>query len=139
MDGQEVSRGDQMKTSIATVSISGYLREKRAAIAAAAFDGVEVFENDLLALDGSPADPGSDHESVVASLRRIMMEANMRLSPTACLAFALWRGTCNFCPPVWRDPAPAPRQCRRSVPFHPFLVELAARIAAKGGFSCFAR
>ncbi|MEQ1956091.1 bifunctional sugar phosphate isomerase/epimerase/4-hydroxyphenylpyruvate dioxygenase family protein [Mesorhizobium yinganensis] len=45
-----------MKTSIATVSISGDLREKLAAIAAAGFDGVEIFENDFLAFDGSPRD-----------------------------------------------------------------------------------
>ena len=42
-----------MKTSIATVSISGDLSEKLAAIAAAGFDGVEIFENDLLASDGA--------------------------------------------------------------------------------------
>ena len=47
-----------MKTSIATVSISGDLREKLAAIAAAGFDGVEIFENDFLAFDGSPEDVG---------------------------------------------------------------------------------
>jgi 4-hydroxyphenylpyruvate dioxygenase len=45
-----------MKTSIATVSISGDLREKLEAIAAAGFDGVEIFENDFLAYDHSPAD-----------------------------------------------------------------------------------
>jgi 4-hydroxyphenylpyruvate dioxygenase len=48
-----------MKTSIATVSISGDLKEKLAAIAAAGFDGVEIFENDFLAFDGSPAEVGS--------------------------------------------------------------------------------
>ena len=47
-----------MKTSIATVSISGDLPEKLSAIAAAGFDGVEIFENDFLAFDGSPADVG---------------------------------------------------------------------------------
>ena len=47
-----------MKTSIATVSISGDLAEKLAAIAAAGFDGVEIFENDFLAFDGSPRDVG---------------------------------------------------------------------------------
>lgn len=45
-----------MKTSIATVSISGDLREKLEAIAAAGFDGVEIFENDFLAYDRSPRD-----------------------------------------------------------------------------------
>ncbi|MDP2780896.1 bifunctional sugar phosphate isomerase/epimerase/4-hydroxyphenylpyruvate dioxygenase family protein [Devosia sp.] len=43
-----------MKTSIATVSISGDLPEKLEAIAAAGFDGVEIFENDFLAYDQSP-------------------------------------------------------------------------------------
>ena len=37
-----------MKTSIATVSISGTYEEKVAAIAKAGFDGIEIFENDLL-------------------------------------------------------------------------------------------
>ncbi len=48
-----------MKTSIATVSISGDLREKLAAIASAGFDGVEIFENDFLAFDGTPAEAGA--------------------------------------------------------------------------------
>ena len=43
-----------MKRSIATVSLSGTLPEKLDAIAAAGFDGVEIFENDLLYYDGSP-------------------------------------------------------------------------------------
>jgi len=47
-----------MKTSIATVSISGELPDKLSAIARAGFDGVEIFENDFLAFDGSPADVG---------------------------------------------------------------------------------
>ncbi|MBD1547768.1 bifunctional sugar phosphate isomerase/epimerase/4-hydroxyphenylpyruvate dioxygenase family protein [Roseibium aggregatum] len=47
-----------MKTAIATVSISGDLAEKLAAIAAAGFDGVEIFENDFLAFDASPREVG---------------------------------------------------------------------------------
>jgi 4-hydroxyphenylpyruvate dioxygenase len=47
-----------MKTSIATVSISGDLAEKLAAISAAGFDGVEIFEQDFLTFDGSPRDVG---------------------------------------------------------------------------------
>ncbi|HUE45148.1 MAG TPA: bifunctional sugar phosphate isomerase/epimerase/4-hydroxyphenylpyruvate dioxygenase family protein [Aestuariivirgaceae bacterium] len=47
-----------MKTSIATVCISGDLKEKLAAIASAGFDGVEIFENDFLAFDGTPAEVG---------------------------------------------------------------------------------
>ncbi|VVD33587.1 bifunctional sugar phosphate isomerase/epimerase/4-hydroxyphenylpyruvate dioxygenase family protein [Paraburkholderia dioscoreae] len=45
-----------MQRSIATVSISGTLVEKLTAIQAAGFEGVEIFENDLLYFDGSPAD-----------------------------------------------------------------------------------
>lgn len=43
-----------MLRSIATVSLSGTLPEKLEAAAAAGFDGVEIFENDLLYFDGSP-------------------------------------------------------------------------------------
>jgi 4-hydroxyphenylpyruvate dioxygenase len=45
-----------MQTAIATVCLSGTLSEKIEAIAAAGFKGVELFENDLLTFDGSPAD-----------------------------------------------------------------------------------
>ncbi|MBB3613020.1 sugar phosphate isomerase/epimerase and 4-hydroxyphenylpyruvate domain-containing protein [Rhizobium sp. BK602] len=47
-----------MKTSIATVSISGELPDKLTAISKAGYSGVEIFENDFLAFDGSPADVG---------------------------------------------------------------------------------
>ena len=43
-----------MRTSIATVSISGEFPEKLAAIARAGFTGVEIFENDFLTYDASP-------------------------------------------------------------------------------------
>jgi 4-hydroxyphenylpyruvate dioxygenase len=45
--------------SIATVSLSGSLDEKLRAIAAAGFDTVEIFENDLLSFSGSPRDVGN--------------------------------------------------------------------------------
>lgn len=45
-----------MKTSIATVCLSGGLSEKLEAIAAAGFRGVEIFESDLLSFNGTPAD-----------------------------------------------------------------------------------
>jgi 4-hydroxyphenylpyruvate dioxygenase len=47
-----------MLTSIATVSISGTLDRKLAAIAEAGYQGVEIFENDLLGFDGTAADAG---------------------------------------------------------------------------------
>ncbi|MET7945018.1 TIM barrel protein [Streptomyces sp. NPDC005302] len=43
-----------MRTSIATVSLSGSLTEKLEAVSRAGFDGVEIFENDLL---GCPLAP----------------------------------------------------------------------------------
>ena len=45
-----------MRHSIATVSLSGSLPEKLAAIAAARFDAVEIFENDLVFCEESPRD-----------------------------------------------------------------------------------
>lgn len=48
-----------MFTSIATVSLSGDLDEKLRAVAAAGFDGVEIFEADFLTFDGGPKDVGA--------------------------------------------------------------------------------
>lgn len=81
-----------MRRSIATVSLSGMLRDKLEAIAAAGFDGVEIFENDLLQFSGKPQEvrtiaadlglaidmfqpfrdfDGSTSEQVVRSLNRV--------------------------------------------------------------------
>lgn len=45
-----------MHRSIATVSLSGTLRQKLEAIAAARFDGIELFENDFIQFAGSAKD-----------------------------------------------------------------------------------
>src|SRR6478672_2502046 len=45
-----------MRKCIATVSISGTLPDKLDAIAAARFDAVEIFENDLISFIGTPSD-----------------------------------------------------------------------------------
>ncbi len=47
-----------MKTSIATVTLAGELPEKLSAIAAAGFDGIEIFEQDFIAYDGTPREVG---------------------------------------------------------------------------------
>lgn len=47
-----------VRTSIATVSLSGDLGEKLDAISAAGFDGVEIFENDFLAYPAGPREVG---------------------------------------------------------------------------------
>ena len=49
-----VGRG--LRRSVATVCLSGTLEDKLAAAAAAGFDGVEIFENDLVTSSSSPAD-----------------------------------------------------------------------------------
>ena len=49
-------RTTPLAKSIATVSLSGTLVEKLEAAAAIGFDGVEIFENDLLTFDGAPAE-----------------------------------------------------------------------------------
>ncbi|MEJ8848676.1 bifunctional sugar phosphate isomerase/epimerase/4-hydroxyphenylpyruvate dioxygenase family protein [Variovorax rhizosphaerae] len=45
-----------MRRSVATVSLSGTLRQKLEAIAAAGFDGIELFENDFINFNGKAAD-----------------------------------------------------------------------------------
>src|SRR3989475_6352624 len=50
---------DAMRKSIATVCLSGTLPDKLEAIAAARFDAVEVFENDLISFNGTPRDLAS--------------------------------------------------------------------------------
>ena len=59
-----------MRTSIATVCLSGTLTEKLHACAAAGFDGVEVFEPDLVA---SPASP----EEIVALADRLGLSLDL--------------------------------------------------------------
>ncbi|MDE8342864.1 MAG: 3-keto-5-aminohexanoate cleavage protein, partial [Acidocella sp.] len=48
--------GSALPKSIATVSLSGALPDKLEAAARAGFDGVEIFDADLLTFDGTPAD-----------------------------------------------------------------------------------
>jgi len=45
-----------MKTALATVTLSGTLREKFEAASKAGFQGIEIFENDLTQFDGTPSD-----------------------------------------------------------------------------------
>ena len=62
--------GDVMRTSIATVCLSGTLTEKLHAAAEAGFDGVEIFEPDLVA---SPASP----EEIVALADRLGLSLDL--------------------------------------------------------------
>lgn len=58
MQARAVAKGQRMKTSIATVSLSGNLSQKLEAIAGAGFDGIEIFEQDFLASDFTPGEVG---------------------------------------------------------------------------------
>lgn len=51
-----MSDTSRLPKCIATVSLSGTLPEKMEAAAAIGFDGIEIFENDLLTFDGTPDD-----------------------------------------------------------------------------------
>jgi 4-hydroxyphenylpyruvate dioxygenase len=53
-----------MKASIATVCLSGGLREKLEAIASAGFKSVEIFESDLLSYNGTPTDVAKEMASL---------------------------------------------------------------------------
>ena len=61
-----------MRHSIATVSLSGTLRQKIEAIALAGYEGFELFENDLTVSDMSPADVrrlAEDHGLEIVALQ----------------------------------------------------------------------
>ena len=61
-----------MRFSIATVSLGGTLPDKLGAIASAGFEGVEIFEADVLAHEGTPAEIGAtarDHGLEIATFQ----------------------------------------------------------------------
>ena len=91
-----------MRRSIATVSLSGSLTEKLSAAAAARFDGVELFENDLISSTLTPAQvraqatdlgltielyqPFRDFEAVSAEqLKRNLKRAEQKFAVMAAL------------------------------------------------------
>lgn len=59
-----------MRRSIATVSLSGTLRQKLEAIAAAGFDGIELFENDFINFNGTAAELRRITEDLGLSIER---------------------------------------------------------------------
>src|SRR6185437_16395881 len=110
--------------SIATVSLSGGLAEKLEAAAAIGFDAVEIFENDLLTFDGSPAEvrylaeslglkivcfqPFRDFEAMPEPRRaRNMDRAERRFDVMAALGTDLLRVCSNISPDAIDDDARA--------------------------------
>lgn len=137
-----------MRRAIATVSLSGMLREKLEAIAAARFDGVEIFENDLLQFPGSPRDvrrlcedlglaidlfqPFRDFEGVgPAQLQRNLDRAERKFDLMQELGTDLVLVCSNVQPGVSTDPALLADQLRQ-------LAERAARRGLRIGFEALA-
>lgn len=85
-----------MRRSIATVSLSGMLREKLQAIAAARFDGVEIFENDLLQFSGKPAEVRSIAADLGLAIDMFQPFRDFDGSTTAQVARSLERAERKF-------------------------------------------
>ena len=66
-----------LRKSIATVCLSGTLPDKLAAAAAAGFQGVEIFENDLLTYEGCAADIKNWYDAVVPGGMMIFPDSYM--------------------------------------------------------------
>jgi 3-dehydroshikimate dehydratase len=117
-----------MRRSIATVCLSGTLDEKLAAAARAGFDGVEIFENDLINSPLAPADvralagelgltidlyqPFRDFEAV-ADLEPNLRRAEAKFDVMEELGAPLLLVCSNVSPRAIDDDALAARQLRR--------------------------
>ena len=121
---------EAIRTSIATVSISGILEEKLTAIAEAGFDGVEIFENDLVSCPLSPAEirklaadlglrielyqPFRDFEAVPTDvLRDNLRRAELKLDLMEQLGADLLLVCSNVSPLAIDDAATAAEQLHR--------------------------
>jgi 4-hydroxyphenylpyruvate dioxygenase len=97
-----------MKTSIATVSISGSFADKLTAIAGAGFDGIEIFEQDFIASDFVPADVGAmvRDQGLTITLFQPFRDFEGLPEPHRARAFAssapIWCWSAHPCiPPHW--------------------------------------
>jgi 3-dehydroshikimate dehydratase len=127
------------RRAIATVCLSGTLPEKLEAAASAGFDAVEIFENDLLTFDGSPAEirriagelglgiamlqPLRDFEAMPEPLRqRNLDRAERKFDVMGALGTDLILVCSNVNPAAQGDPARAAADLR----------EMAERAARRG-------
>ncbi|HSV61520.1 MAG TPA: TIM barrel protein [Variovorax sp.] len=137
-----------MRRSIATVSLSGTLRQKLEAIAAAGFDGYELFENDFINFKGSASElrrisedlgltielyqPFRDFEGMPpAQFQRSLERAERKFDLMQAMGAQLMLCCSNTSPLVIDSPELAAEQ----------LHELACRAAARGlrvGFEALA-
>ncbi|MER5467087.1 TIM barrel protein [Streptomyces sp. NPDC002685] len=85
-----------MRTSIATVSLSGSLTEKLTAAARAGFDGVEIFENDLLASPLTPEEIRARTADLGLSIDLYQPMRDIEAVPEEEFARNLWRARHKF-------------------------------------------
>ncbi|GAA2409212.1 sugar phosphate isomerase/epimerase and 4-hydroxyphenylpyruvate domain-containing protein [Actinomadura vinacea] len=85
-----------MRRSIATVSLSGPLADKLTAIGAAGFDGVEIFENDLVAAPMSPEEVRARAADLGLAIDLYQPFRDFEAVPPAPLARALRRAEHRF-------------------------------------------
>ncbi|MFI6034493.1 bifunctional sugar phosphate isomerase/epimerase/4-hydroxyphenylpyruvate dioxygenase family protein [Streptomyces sp. NPDC051315] len=85
-----------MRTSIATVSLSGSLTEKLTAAARAGFDGVEIFENDLLASPLTPEEIRARCEDLGLRIELYQPMRDMEAVPAEEFARNLRRARAKF-------------------------------------------
>ncbi len=124
--------------SIATVCLSGALPDKLEAAARAGFDGVEIFDNDLLTFDGTPQDirriagdlgltiylwqPFRDFEAMELSrLPRNLERAERKLDVMAALGAPMMLACSNVQPSALNDDA------RAAADLHALAEHAAAR------------
>ncbi|RZM00188.1 MAG: sugar phosphate isomerase/epimerase and 4-hydroxyphenylpyruvate domain-containing protein, partial [Variovorax sp.] len=137
-----------MHRSIATVSLSGTLRQKLEAIAAAGFDGIELFEADFINFQGSAAElgrivadlglsidlyqPFRDFEGMPEPLfRRSLERAERKFDLMQAMGAPLVLCCSNTSPATIDDPDLAAFQLRE-------LAERAARRGLRVGFEALA-
>ncbi|MDB5826403.1 MAG: 4-hydroxyphenylpyruvate dioxygenase [Variovorax sp.] len=137
-----------MHRSIATVSLSGTLRQKLEAISAAGFDGIELFENDFINFNGSAAElgritrdlglsidlyqPFRDFEGMPeAQFRRSLERAERKFDLMEAMGAPMVLCCSNTSPATIDDPALAAAQLHA-------LAERAARRNLRVGFEALA-
>ncbi len=137
-----------MHRSIATVSLSGTLRQKLEAIAAAGFDGIELFENDFINFRGSAAELGRITKDLGLSIdlyqpfrdfegmpepqfRRSLERAERKFDLMEAMGAPLVLCCSNTSPATIDDPARAAAQLHE-------LAERAARRNLRVGFEALA-
>jgi len=135
---------NRLPKSIATVCLSGSLPDKLEAAAVAGFEGIEIFENDLLTFDGTPAEvrrmceelglgitlfqPFRDFEAMPEPQRaRNLDRAERKFDTMQALGTDLLLVCSNVQPAALDDPARAAADLR----------EMAERAARRGLRLCY--